>query len=68
LAGNADLEKLKGEYSSFPEIHERYRGKARSPIELWRGYTDTVAQATATIFTRTYSDRDTRSQIMNKEP
>lgn len=66
LTGNADLEKLKGEYSSFPEIHERYSGKARSPIELWRGYA--VAQATATIFTRTYSDRDTRSQIMNKEP
>lgn len=63
ITGNTELEKLKVEYSFFPEIHDRYSGKVWSPINLWRGYC--LAQATATIFTRMYSDRDTRNQIMN---
>lgn len=59
---NDEIKKLGPEYAFFPEIDERYSGRDWKPIDLWRGYC--LVQATATIFTRMYSDRDTRSQIV----
>jgi len=63
LIDNNELKKLESEYSFFPEIHERYSGKDWKPVDLWRGYC--LAQSTATICTRIYSNRDTRNQIMD---
>lgn len=64
LTNSDEFKKLALEYSFFPEINERYSGKNWKPADLWKGYC--LAQATATIFTRIYSKRDTRSQITDK--
>jgi hypothetical protein len=62
VTNNDEFKKLGPEYSFFPEIDERYSGRDWKPIDLWRGYC--LAQTTATIFTRLYSDRDTRNQFV----
>lgn len=62
VTNNDEIKKLGPEYSFFPDIDERYSGRDWKPIDLWKGYC--LVQATAAIFTRMYSDRDTHSQII----
>ena len=56
LTDRKELKKLLPEYDFFPAIHERYSGKDWEPKYLWKAYC--LSQATATIFTKMYSDRD----------
>lgn len=59
-----EIQDLKDEYSFLPDISERYQGRDWKNIDLFRGYC--LAQATATAFTRMFSDRDVRPQIIPK--
>lgn len=56
-----ELQRIKSLLSFFPDVHERYKGKTRKTADLWQGYA--LAQVVGAIFTRMFSDRDTRSQI-----
>jgi len=64
LTDKKELRKILPEYDFLPDIHERYSGKDWEPKYLWKAYC--LAQATATSFTRMYSDRDTRPQVLGK--
>jgi len=63
VTGSKELQNLKSLLSVFPAVGERYEGKSRKTAELWQGYT--LAQVVGAIFTRMFSDRDTRPQLFS---
>ncbi len=61
VTGSKELQNLRSRMSFFPPVEDRYKGKARKNADLWQGYA--LAQVVGAIFTRMFSDRDTRPQI-----
>lgn len=63
VTGSKELQHLRSRMSFFPDIYERYQGKTRTTADLWQGYA--LAQVVGAIFTRMFSDRDTRPQLFS---
>lgn len=63
VTGSQELKNLKSLLSFFPDIQERYQGKTRKNADLWQAYA--LAQGVGAIFTRMFSDRDTRPQLFS---
>ncbi|HEY9820545.1 MAG TPA: hypothetical protein V6D35_07160, partial [Candidatus Sericytochromatia bacterium] len=63
VTGSKELQNLRSRMSFFPPVDDRYKGKARKNADLWQGYA--LAQVVGAIFTRMFSDRDTRSQLFS---
>jgi hypothetical protein len=63
VTNNQDLEIIREQLNFFPPINERYKAKDWKTSELWFGYG--IAQFIATTFTRMFSDRDSRNQILS---
>ena len=64
LTNNYELHKIKNDYLFFSNLDERYKAKTYSTEDLWRGYV--IAQRTAAIFTRMYSDKDCRPTLFGE--
>ncbi len=64
VTGSKELQNLRSQVTFFPPVGDRYKGKARKNAELWQGYA--LAQGVGAIFTRMFSDRDTRPQLLAK--
>lgn len=64
VASGHDIVKIENDLNVFPEIHERYTGTDVPAAALWRAYG--LAQYCGAAFTRSFSDRDTRSQFQTK--
>jgi hypothetical protein len=63
LTNNQDIEIVRDKLNCFPPINERDKGKDWKTSEFWLGYS--IAQYIATTFTRMFSDRDNRNQILS---
>lgn len=63
VTGSKELQNLISRVSLFPPVGDRYKGKARKNADLWQGYA--LAQVVGAIFTRMFSDRDTRPQLFS---
>lgn len=61
VQNNADLEYISSAVTVFPSIKERYEGKTRTPIELWKAYS--LAQFTGATIIRLLNGRDSRPDI-----
>lgn len=61
VTGSKELQTLRSRVSLFPPVGDRYKGKTQKTADLWQGYA--LAQEVGAIFTRMFSDRDTRPQI-----
>jgi hypothetical protein len=61
VTGSKELQNLRSQVTFFPPVDDRYKGKARKNADLWQGYV--LAQVVGAIFTRMFSDRDTRPQL-----
>jgi hypothetical protein len=63
VTGSKELQNIKSLLSFFPPVGDRYKGKGRKNADLWQGYA--LAQVVGAIFTRMFSDRDTRPQLFS---
>lgn len=61
---NAVLAEASARFSSFPEVGDRYAGKPYDAAGLWNAYK--VAQTVAAEVTRTFTNRNTRSQVATR--
>ncbi len=61
IGSQEELERVQEVSRIFPKIESRYDGKTYNRETLWLGYC--VAQCVATLYVRSLTDRDSRSQM-----
>lgn len=64
IKGQEEFERIAALSSVFPDWGARYKGESYDNERLWVAYS--LAQFTAVMFTRSLTDRDSRSQVFRR--